>query len=161
PGLTDRPVPFSYTCVDDPNPADGMASCVGDPSTSRPCLNINNDGTSCERRCVDDNKDGTIDRCVCGLTSGDSTTLPTQNASCGSPTACSHVTCDARENQPCYSGPPQTLGKGICHGGSASCTLDQGSGQYGWGECDGEQLPKVEVCGNGEDDDCDGLVDEN
>jgi len=118
PGLTDRPVPFSFTCVDDLNPLHGMQACMGDPATSRPCMNILGDGTSCVRSCVDDNHDGTKDRCLCGVLPTASATVPVQSASCGFPTACSHVTCDNRQNQPCYTGPPQTLGKGVCHGNS-------------------------------------------
>jgi hypothetical protein len=29
-----------------------------------------------------------------------------------------------------------------------------------WGRCEGEVRPRAEACGNGVDDDCDGVVDE-
>jgi len=61
--------------------------------------------------------------------------------------------CEGRTNQPCYTGPPATLGFGICRGGVAECADDA------FVACLGEVLPAVEVC-NGLDDDCDGQIDE-
>lgn len=62
-------------------------------------------------------------------------------------------TCEGRQNQPCYSGPPRTLGFGVCRGGAAVCENDRVAG------CFGEILPSSETC-NRIDDDCDGRVDE-
>jgi len=61
--------------------------------------------------------------------------------------------CDDRTNQACYGGPPHTLGLGLCAGGTFSCDGED------WGPCINQVLPSEEVC-DGEDNDCDGLVDE-
>ncbi|HEY3357379.1 MAG TPA: hypothetical protein VGQ83_29280 [Polyangia bacterium] len=52
----------------------------------------------------------------------------------------------------CYSGPPGTIGVGICHPGSETCV------NGAWGPCTGEQTPRPDTC-NGLDDDCDGRTD--
>ncbi|MBN2496075.1 MAG: hypothetical protein JXR96_15890 [Deltaproteobacteria bacterium] len=71
--------------------------------------------------------------------------------------------CHPPTHQPCYSGPPSTLGFGICHGGFHDCVLQPDGVSYAWNECIGEQLPEVE-CDRGFadriDNDCDGLTDE-
>jgi len=64
--------------------------------------------------------------------------------------------CAPGATQPCYDGLPGTEGVGACHGGTATCNA-QGTG---WGTCDGEVIPIIEVCGNNIDDDCNGAVDD-
>lgn len=56
-------------------------------------------------------------------------------------------------SESCYSGPAGTEGKGICKAGTKTCS--DGS----MGACAGEVLPTQEICGNGLDDDCDGVAD--
>ena len=61
--------------------------------------------------------------------------------------------CSGTDTQGCYSGPSGALGVGECVAGTQSCS--GGS----WGACSGDVLPAAEQC-NGQDDDCDGDVDE-
>jgi hypothetical protein len=62
--------------------------------------------------------------------------------------------CTEGEARSCYTGPPGTEGVGICTAGSQTCQEGE------WGPCSGEITPTEEICGNGMDDDCDGLTDE-
>ena len=63
--------------------------------------------------------------------------------------------CVAPGSQACaYTGPVGTENVGVCRGGTQICLAD-GS----WSSCIGEVLPSTEVV-NGQDDDCDGQVDE-
>ena len=55
--------------------------------------------------------------------------------------------------QSCYTGDPDTLGVGVCDGGSMQCEGGV------WGPCESEVLPSPEVC-NGLDDDCNGSIDD-
>jgi len=61
--------------------------------------------------------------------------------------------CVAGTVESCYSGPEGTENNGICKAGERVCD-DLGTG---WSECEGEILPLYEICGNGEDEDCDGV----
>lgn len=57
--------------------------------------------------------------------------------------------------QPCYFGAPGTEGVGPCKAGTQAC---EASG-LAWGSCVGAVLPKYEICGNGVDENCDGVMD--
>ena len=53
----------------------------------------------------------------------------------------------------CYGGAPDTEGIGLCQAGARVCN------EGAFGACEGQVLPFGETC-NGEDDDCDGEIDE-
>ncbi len=56
----------------------------------------------------------------------------------------------------CYDGAAGTEGVGPCKGGTMTCE-SEGT----WSPCNGEVLPVPEICGNGIDDDCNGVVDDD
>ncbi|MBI2060910.1 MAG: carboxypeptidase regulatory-like domain-containing protein [Nitrospirae bacterium] len=55
--------------------------------------------------------------------------------------------------QPCYMGPANTEGVGLCTSGTQTCS----SGN--WGMCSGQKTPGAELC-DGQDNDCDTAIDE-
>lgn len=63
--------------------------------------------------------------------------------------------CEVGDERSCYTGPAGTKGVGSCEAGLQVCNSDNE-----WGDCQGDVTPQDEVC-NGEDDNCDGAVDEN
>jgi len=65
--------------------------------------------------------------------------------------------CKKDAQEPCYLGPIKTLNVGICKSGIRKCRTD-----LVWGKCHGDTPPKTfDICGNQQDDDCDGKVDNN
>jgi len=115
---------------------------------------------------IDDNCNGFIDE---GLLNACGTCGPTPPEICGdgldnncSGTIDDGCACDGRTQQPCYSGPPHTLGVGVCRGGTHDCSCPGGArfcSNGTWGTCAGQVLPSAEIC-NGLDDNCNGRIDE-
>lgn len=64
--------------------------------------------------------------------------------------------CVPNEVTPCYTGPVGTEGVGTCLGGFRTCDPFGRSP----GECVGEVIPALDVCGDGLDDDCNGVADD-
>lgn len=62
-------------------------------------------------------------------------------------------TCSPGESFPCFIGPPDRRGLGVCSDGVISC------GEFGWSSCQGSIGPTQEVC-DGQDNDCNGATDE-
>ncbi|MCB9640115.1 MAG: choice-of-anchor D domain-containing protein [Myxococcales bacterium] len=61
--------------------------------------------------------------------------------------------CQDGTTRQCYSGASGTAGKGLCKQGTQTCTGGK------WGNCIGQVIPVAERC-DGQDNDCDGSVDE-
>ncbi|MDQ1346831.1 MAG: hypothetical protein QG573_200 [Acidobacteriota bacterium] len=62
--------------------------------------------------------------------------------------------CKPGATQPCFPGPADRKGQGICQAGTQKC---QGDAEFlSWGRCEGAVGPKAELCGDGIDQDCDG-----
>jgi hypothetical protein len=59
----------------------------------------------------------------------------------------------------CYLGPAETREVGACMSGTAVCSGDESTEFGSWGACELAVGPSAESC-NGEDDDCNGLVDD-
>ncbi len=62
--------------------------------------------------------------------------------------------CTPGTMEPCYSGPAATKDVGTCVGGMHTCNAEGN----GYGTCDGEVVPAIDVCSNATDEDCDGSV---
>src|SRR5262245_17990517 len=66
--------------------------------------------------------------------------------------------CVRGETAVCYTGPPSTLGVGVCHAGLAICAMNG----LGYDACTDEQAPSGEDCdAMGLDEDCDGQTNED
>jgi hypothetical protein len=67
--------------------------------------------------------------------------------------------CNAGDSHACYPGTvnPATRNVGACKGGTQTCQPNGEFMQYG--PCTGDTVPVAEACGNGVDDDCNGLTD--
>ena len=69
---------------------------------------------------------------------------------------CTDKICKAGTKESCYSGPPKTLGVGLCRSGERWCAKDGKS----WSPCYGEIKPQKEIC-DLEDNNCNGQTDED
>lgn len=119
------------------------AGCAGGP----PCTGLCAAG---EQQCVDG-----APVCV-------GATTPVTEACDGADNNCDGTidegcTCVSGTMEPCYSGGAGTVGEGECAAGTRTC-----QGDNTWGACTGDTTPIAEDCSNlGEDNDCDGTIDEN
>jgi hypothetical protein len=68
--------------------------------------------------------------------------------------------CTAGDTRPCYTGPADTRGIGLCHDGTETC-IATGSTSDWSPTCAFQTTPTLtEICGNMLDDNCNGMVDE-
>jgi hypothetical protein len=112
-----------------------------------PCAGVNcDDGNSC-----------TTDTCSFGSCSHTALPVgtPCPGGFCDATGSCVPGVCAPGANQSCYTGPAGTQGVGACRAGTQTCDA---AGQ--WGPCLGEVTPVAEVCGDGIDNDCDGVADD-
>ncbi|MCX7944061.1 MAG: MopE-related protein [Deltaproteobacteria bacterium] len=125
-------------------PIDGDCDGKSDPKVVNACGWCGEEPKEVCMNGIDDNCNGEVDEgCDC-------------NADC----ECSGGNCECkpRVNQPCYDGKLSTMGVGECRQGVHDCVL-VGPNKWQWTECKGQVLPVEEVCGDGKDNDCDGVTD--
>lgn len=172
-GWTDKPCPEGQTCFEGsckttvctPGTSEcagsvGIRTCQADGQgwttiecpTGQSCFTDRCVEQACkpgERRCKDTD---TAQEC-------DPTGLKWNSNACSDNQSCQEgeckvVPCTDGANRACYTGEPSTKGVGICREGTQTCKNGV------WGACTGEIKPAGEACGNQQDDNCDGNIDE-
>lgn len=134
-------------------------NCPCNPGTTRPCYS-GPSGTSGVGTCRGGSQvcspDGRWGACAGEVT-------PSAERCDGTDRDCDGNTtngcdCVAGTTRSCYSGPTGAIGVGICAAGTQTC-VPLIAGGAAWGGCSGERFPNAELCANGVDDDCNGIVD--
>ncbi len=159
-----------------PNTCDGVdRMCTGNPNsggcgcvvgTSRPCYD-GAPGTAGVGVCVGGNQTCETGPggagSVWGMCNGQ--VIPTPNTCDGIDRMCDGMplagcNCVVGTTRPCYDGPGNTRGIGLCHDGSQTCVA-VGAGSDWDPTCNNQALPAAaEICGNGGDDNCNGTPEE-
>ncbi len=141
-------------------PSCGSSPCISGAQVSCACPDGSNGAQTCRA-------DGSgFNGCICGAgtTTTSSTGTTTTSAgtggngggggSAGGNGGGTFCTPDAQK--PCYTGPPNTSGMGICAPGAQICNQDGSA----YGPCVGDITPKPETCATPGDDDCNGMANE-
>jgi hypothetical protein len=149
-----KPV-WATTCVPGGSCTTGLADC--DANSANGCeVNINNDPNNCGGcgRVCSGGAHASSSQCsnsacqlVCDVGFADSNGSLADG--CETKTSCTDG-----ETRTCYSGSPGTENIGRCRAGTSTCS------QGAFGACESEVLPGPEICGNGVDDNCNGVMDE-
>ncbi|WP_437838820.1 MopE-related protein [Sorangium sp. So ce1153] len=139
-------------------PCPGGAACCGGV-----CRDLETDARSCgvcDRACPDlAHAESACLSGACGLSACDSGFIDCNRDPAD---GCEHdvaargpCSCTPGETRACYQGPPGTEGVSPCAPGVSTC---RASG-LAWGPCLDQVLPELDACGDGIDNDCDGVVD--
>lgn len=145
------------SCVHTPIAGCGACASAVDCDDGNACTDDSCQGGSCVHTPIA----GCGGTPVCGnnvLEAGeqcdDGNTVPGDGCSATCQTEGANGVCTNGSTQACYSGPAGSSGVGACHAGTQTCSGGA------WGACVGEATPNTEVCDDGIDNDCDGMVDE-
>lgn len=135
---------YTIPTIDGSSAAGGKGGNDGDGGIGG-ALSCSTGWTSCDDLCVDTMTDSA--HCgMCDAPCGPG--IPCTNGKCG----VLNSACTAGEKKPCYNGPPGTESVGSCKAGEQVCLPDE----TGYGPCTNEVGPTQDVCGNGDDEDCNG-----
>lgn len=139
-----------------------MTDCAAGAVETRPCGNCGRE----ERACNDGGEWGPWSSCL-GMgscTPGEEESVGCEeggsrarlcDAMCEWGEFSSCVQCEDGSMESCYTGPSEAAGVGACVEGVRTCSRGQ------WSSCQGDELPRAEVCADVVDNDCDGLTDAN
>ncbi len=138
------------------NPCDDANPCTSDAcDPASGCTHAALSGPAC-----DDGDACTVDDactnglCIGGAPRNCNDANPCTDDACDPGSGCVHTPSTTPYTEVCYTGPPGSLNVGACQAGTRSCV---GSAL---GPCVGEVTPGTELCFDGIDNDCDGIVDE-
>ncbi len=141
-------------CNDQQGCPDGLACCT------EQCVDIMTDEAhcgGCEAPCEPADATGECNAGICEIgmcDPGFDDCNGAANDGCEVDGLCA---CVPNQAYDCYSGPMGTEDVGVCTGGTQTCNAEGTA----LGPCIGQVLPGLELCASGQDENCDGTVDED